>query len=308
MSLLFGRFVGRWGAGLVAKFEEPNYAGLKCFGRRMFTPDGKRQPTVGGGKATSWCPVKVKGMNFNLHGRRILVTGASRGIGLAIALVLDDLGAEVIGTFRGPRPRKTLTDGTDASIQYVDLDFDDESSFAPAVRLAASAGGLWGLVNNVGTNKVSHATEFQNPEFKTMLATNLSGPVSLTSMLMPAMAQSCGGRMVFISSIWAHRSRSGRSNYALTKGGVSAYSRGLSIDLAPSGILVNSVSPGFVDTELTRAPMNEEVLSRLEARIPLGRLAEPREVAGLVAFLVSPLNSYITGQDFLIDGGYSIAG
>lgn len=219
-----------------------------------------------------------------MKGRRALVTGARRGIGLAIADAFREQGAIVLAP--GREELDLLSDGS--------ID-----------RYCAALGAVDVLVNNAGINPLGSAAEFTDADLGATVQVNLVAPMRLARALTPGMARRGFGRVVNVSSIWSGVAKARRFVYAATKAGVNGMTRALAVELAGSGVLVNAVAPGYVNTELTAKNNSPEELARIAETIPVRRLAEPREIAEVVAFLCSARNGYLTGQTLFVDGGFT---
>lgn len=233
-----------------------------------------------------------------LAGKLAVVTGATRGIGAAIADRLVSAGARVLAT--GSRP-----DGAPpAGCEYWAVDFTDliaTQAFAEHLgRLDVDI-----LVNNAGINKVSSFGEIDTADFMRIQQVNVLAPFLLARAVVPAMKVKNWGRIVTISSIWGKISRAGRGSYSASKFAVDGMTAALAAEVAEFGVLANCVAPGFIDTELTRQILGEQGVRELAAQIPIGRLGTPEEVADLVAWLVGPENTYLSGQNIVIDGGFT---
>ena len=220
-----------------------------------------------------------------MKGRRALVTGASRGIGKAIAARLQRGGAKVLTP-----PRQELELLSNASIDSY---------------LAALPEPVDILVNDAGINRLGSAVEASDGDIQDTLQINLVAPLRLVRGLAPGMMERRYGRIVNISSIWSVVSKPRRITYAASKSGLNGLTRTLAVELAPHNILVNAVAPGFVLTEMTRQNNTEADLEAICRTIPAERLARPEEIAEVVAFLCSEANSYLTGQTLLVDGGFT---
>lgn len=216
--------------------------------------------------------------------RTILVTGGSRGIGNSIAeLLRADDSNEVIAPSRG------------------ELDLLDPQSIS---RFLAGAPDFDGLVNAAGINIIGRLETLDDATIDSMYSTNLLAPLKLIQGVVPGMRRRGGGRIVNFGSIWGVRSKEFRTLYSMTKFGLVGVTRALARELGPDHILVNTVAPGYVLTEMTRKNVPPEERERLCGEIPLRRMAEPVEIARLVRFLLSEENTYITGQNITIDGGF----
>jgi 3-oxoacyl-[acyl-carrier protein] reductase len=220
-----------------------------------------------------------------VKGRRALVTGAARGIGRAVAEALRDQGAVVLAPER-------------AELDLLSRESIDR--YCAALQAPIDI-----LVNNAGINPLGSAEEFTEPDLADTVQVNLLAPMRLVRALTPAMARRGWGRVVNVSSIWSGVAKPRRFVYATTKAGLNGMTRALAVELAPAGVLVNAVAPGFTNTELTAQNNTPEELARIAAVIPARRLAEPREIAEVVAFLCSARNGYVTGQVLFVDGGFT---
>lgn len=218
---------------------------------------------------------------------KALITGGSRGIGKATAKVFADHGYEV---FLPSRQELDLL-SKDSVDQFI------ERSAAESIDT---------IVNNAGINEIGLLENVTDIQLEQMLMTDLISPIRLLRGLIPQLRKSPAGRVVNIGSIWAVVSKEGRSVYSAAKNGMHGISNALAIELSNAGILVNTVCPGFTMTELTRKNNTPEQIAHLNCQIPLGRMAEPDEIAKLIYFLGSAENTYITGQKIVIDGGYTI--
>jgi NAD(P)-dependent dehydrogenase (short-subunit alcohol dehydrogenase family) len=233
-----------------------------------------------------------------LAGRRALVTGGTRGIGAAIAERLAAEGAEVVVT-------GTRDDGSGpAGCEYRAVDFADlaatEQFASEAAKLALDI-----LVNNAGVNKISPFAEIDPADFDRIQRVNVRAPFLLCRAVVPGMRQRGWGRIVNVSSIWGVISREQRGAYSASKFALDGMTAALAAEVAGDGVLANCVAPGFVDTDLTRTVLGEDGLAEVSAEIPARRLGTPAEVAVLVAWLAGPENTYLTGQNVVIDGGFS---
>jgi 3-oxoacyl-[acyl-carrier protein] reductase len=213
-----------------------------------------------------------------------LITGGSRGIGLEIVKIFEEHAYNVLAPTRK------------------DMNLRDNNSIAAYCEKLD--GTIDVIVNNAGINTIAAIENLNNEIFQEMIQINLLAPAAIIRLLKNKMGKNDVGRIVNISSIWSTVSKEGRSGYAATKSAINSITKTLSIELAPN-VLINAVAPGFVNTELTLQNNSTEEIKNIASNIPIGRMAEPAEIARLVYFLASEQNTYITGQTILIDGGYT---
>jgi NAD(P)-dependent dehydrogenase (short-subunit alcohol dehydrogenase family) len=254
-------------------------------------------------------------MTAELAGKRALVTGGTKGIGAAIVLRLAEAGARVATTAR----RKPAAGVPAHTELFVEADLSTEAGAAEVARsVLETFGGIDVVVHNAGGADVTvgPAADFGDAEWQRILAFNLLAPVRIDRALAPGMSRQGAGAIVHVTSIAAALPRSGPMPYAAAKAALSNYSKGLATQLAPTGVRVNRVLPGFVETAGARQLMDDtaratgtdrdaarEMIMRSLGGIPLGRTGRPEDVAELVAFLASDRAAWITGAEYVIDGG-----
>jgi 3-oxoacyl-[acyl-carrier protein] reductase len=233
-----------------------------------------------------------------LTGRKAIVTGATRGIGWAIAERLMAEGADVLIT--GTKP-----DGAGpAGARYHAVDFtDDAATAAFADMIRTDTPDI--LVNNAGLNRNNPVDRISLNDFDDIHRINLRAPVQLIQAALPAMREKGWGRIVNLCSIWSKVVRTGRASYAASKFGLDGFTVAVAAEAAAQGVLINAISPGFIDTELTRRTVSADQLEKLITDVPAGRLGQPDEIAAFVAWLAGPENTYISGQNIAIDGGFT---
>lgn len=216
--------------------------------------------------------------------RIALVTGASRGIGAAIAAKLAS-------------DCKVLTPSR------AELDLGSEQSLES--YLASLDQPIDILINDAGINRIAMLENIENKDLDDTLQINLLAPFRLIQFVAPQMKARNYGRIVNISSLLSVVSRAGRTSYSMSKTALNGMTRSLAVELAPFNILVNAVAPGYVMTDLTRQNNSATEIDKISQMIPIQRLAEPQEIATVVAFLCSEQNTYLTGQTIMVDGGYT---
>lgn len=233
-----------------------------------------------------------------LVGKFAVVTGATRGIGRAIAERLVADGARVLAT--GTHPNGKPPAGCD----YHAVDFVDEAATSAfAAELSRLTPDI--LVNNAGINQNASFADIDPNEFARIQRVNITAPFLITRAVVPGMKAKGWGRIVTVSSIWGKISRAGRGAYSTSKFAVDGMMAALAAEVAQHGILVNCVAPGFIDTELTRRVLDEAGIHDVVQQVPMRRLGRPEEIAAFVAWLVGPDNTYISGQNIAIDGGFT---
>ena len=245
----------------------------------------------------------MSGVQFS--GQVALVTGASRGIGAAIALELARAGVRVYGT--------ATTEGGAESIQQALAAFtgcvgrvlnvtDGAAVDALVDAIVKEAGSLEVLVNNAGITRDMLAMRLKNEDWDAVIATNLSGVFGVSRAVIRPMMKQRYGRIINITSVVGASGNAGQANYAAAKAGVAGMTRALARELGSRNITVNCVAPGFIETDMT-AGLNEAQQQALLAQIPLGHLGKPSDVAHAVAYLASPQAAYVTGQELHVNGG-----
>ena len=241
-----------------------------------------------------------------LQGSLALVTGASRGIGRAIALELGRQGATVIGTATTAEGAAAIGAAfAEAGIagRGEALDVTDAPACERLIEaLQKEFGHVAVLVNNAGITRDNLAMRMKDEEWDAVLDTNLSAVFRLSKLVMRGMMKARAGRIVNVTSVVGSSGNAGQANYAAAKAGVAGMSRALARELGSRNITVNCVAPGFIDTDMTRA-LTEAQTGVLVEGIPLGRFGQPEDVAAAVAFLASPQAAYITGVTLHVNGG-----
>ena len=244
---------------------------------------------------------------LNLQGQVALVTGASRGIGRAIATELARQGAKVVGTATSESGAAAITEylaalGPEAGRGAVLNVNDAEASVALVEQVQKEFGALSILVNNAGITQDQLAMRMKDEEWDRVIATNLTAVGRLSRAVLRGMMKARSGRLISITSVVGEAGNPGQMNYAAAKAGVAGMSRALAREIGSRNITVNCVAPGFIDTDMTKA-LNEQQSAAILQQIPLGRLGAAEEIAYAVAFLASPQAAYITGTTLNVNGG-----
>ena len=242
---------------------------------------------------------------FDLSGKVALVTGASRGIGRAIASRLAEQGATVVAAARGENARACAAEITALGrrAEAISLDVTDAAAVeaAPA-GVIARHGRLDILVSNAGITRDQLLMRMKRDDWDAVLATNLTATFLLAQAAMRPMLKQRGGRIVAVSSVVGQMGNAGQANYAASKAGLIGFAKALAREVASRGITVNVVAPGLVETDMTRA-LHEKAQGDWESQIPLGRLGRVDDVAAAVCYLASDEAAYITGHVLAVNGG-----
>jgi 3-oxoacyl-[acyl-carrier protein] reductase len=245
-------------------------------------------------------------MELNLEGQVAIVTGASRGIGAAIADALASAGAKVAGTATTQagadeitRRLKAISSGNAGEVLDVN---DSEAALGLVDKVTRTLGTPTILVNNAGITRDQLLMRMKEDDWDAVLDTNLRSVFRLSKACLRGMMKSRNGRIISIASVVGAMGNSGQTNYAAAKAGMMGFTRSLAREVGSRNITVNVVAPGFIDTDMTRA-LDESQKAALLKDIPLQRLGEPHDIAASVLFLASPQGGYITGQTLHVNGG-----
>lgn len=241
---------------------------------------------------------------MELEGEGIIVTGGARGIGAAICRELASAGARVIINYqRSKEAAEALAAEINGIAVCADVSTTDGCSLL--LEAAEQAGPILGLVNNAGITRDGLTMRMKDEAWEEVMRINAGSAFRMTRAVLPHLAKRRQGSIVNIASVSAIRGNAGQANYAASKAAVVGLTRSLAREMARRNVRVNAVAPGFISTDMTAA-LTEEQRSSASSAIPLGRLGQPKEIAGAVRFLIGPTSSYITGQVLVIDGGLSV--
>lgn len=232
--------------------------------------------------------------------KTVLITGATRGIGRSVALEFQRHNYHVIGL--GSKPQSKL----DYLDEYISCDFTDNTQI-DLMCVQLSSMNVDVLVNNAGINYINNFCSIPLNEFQAVQQVNVVAPFRLCQAVLPQMAERRYGRIVNISSVWGKISKTGRASYSASKFAIDGITVAAANEYAGQGVLVNSVAPGFIDTEMTRKNLGTTGIAAMLASVPINRLATPAEIAKFVYWLGSEENTYISGQNIAIDGGFTRA-
>ena len=238
-----------------------------------------------------------------LEGEIALVTGASRGIGAAIAVQLVAAGAKVVGTATSENGASAISESLGDGGRGIVLNIGDEASVADALaNIQGEEGAPTILVNNAGITRDNLLMRMKDDEWADVINTNLSGVFRLSKACLRGMMKAKRGRIISIGSVIGTMGNAGQANYAAAKAGVIGFSKSLAREIGSRNITVNVIAPGFIDTDMTRV-LPEDQRDAMLGQVPLGRLGDSDDIANAVVFLASPGAAYITGETLHVNGG-----
>lgn len=236
---------------------------------------------------------------MQFSGKKVFITGASRGIGAQVASRFRDEGAFVIGTRTSCHSKcETTCD------EWFEVDFSDEGQIFICADWLSSQ-NIDVLVNNAGINVNANFKDIDLETFKKIQQVNVLAPFLLSQAVIDSMSRQAWGRIVNISSIWGKISKEGRAAYSASKFALDGLTVAIAAEYSCQGIMANCIAPGFIDTSLTRRMLTSDQIEKLTAQVPVGRLGDVDEIASLVLWLSSPQNTFVTGQNIAIDGGFT---
>lgn len=241
---------------------------------------------------------------YSLEGATIIVTGASSGLGLDQARLLAECGANVYAVSRSGRPKIDVQTPLPSTIQWLTLDVTDDEAIKNVFTEIGKLKGIDVLVNNAGITKRQRAETISTTEWEAIHQVNVTGVFNCCKQAYPYLKNSKRvGRIINISSMASFLGFAEVVPYSSSKAAVLGLTRGLAVEWSSDNILVNSVSPGWFPSEMSQQVMDEDRRQKILNRMPLHRFGKPEELSAMICFLASPAASYITGQDFSVDGG-----
>ncbi len=239
----------------------------------------------------------------NLEGRVALVTGASRGIGAAIADALAAAGATVVGTATSEKGAAAIDERLGENGAGMALDVTDSEQVDAVIKeIESRFGAIAVLVNNAGITRDTLLMRMKEDDWDAIIDTNLTSVFRLSQKVLRSMAKARWGRIISIASVVGAMGNAGQTNYAAAKAGIMGFSKSLAREVGPRGVTVNVVAPGFIETDMTR-DLPEKQKEMLLGNIPNGRLGQPEEIAAMVRFLASDEAAYVNGQTMHVNGG-----
>ena len=235
--------------------------------------------------------------------KTVLVTGASRGLGLQVAITLSDRGYRVIGTATSARGVSKIAKALPKSAMALEMRIDEDESVSKAFAQIQETQELpCILINNAGITADNLIMRMSQEEWLSVINTNVNGLYRVTKPLIRAMMKARWGRIVNISSVVARMGSPGQTNYVASKAAIEGFTRSLALELASRNITANAIAPGFIETDMT-SDLDEGQAKTILERVPLGRMGRPEEIAAAVRFLISEDAGYITGQTLQVNGG-----
>ncbi|MDA9557865.1 3-oxoacyl-ACP reductase FabG [Vibrio sp.] len=239
----------------------------------------------------------------NLEGKVALVTGASRGIGRSIAELLVSRGATVVGTATSENGAAAISEYLGENGKGLALNVTDPASIEGVLKaITEEFGPIDILVNNAGITRDNLLMRMKEDEWTDIMDTNLTSIFRLSKAVLRGMMKKRDGRIINVGSVVGTMGNAGQTNYAAAKAGVIGFTKAMAREVAGRGITVNTVSPGFIETDMTKA-LNDDQRAATLSQVPAGRLGDPKEIAAAVVFLASPEAAYITGETLHVNGG-----
>ena len=244
-------------------------------------------------------------MNIDFKKKNIIVTGGNSNLGKKIIDLLLDNNAIVHTTLTNKKKVDELNKNKNKNIYYYELDFNKKSSINKIIKDFKKIKKIDVLINNAGINKIDNISNIKIKDWLNIQNINLTGPFQIMKEISKNMIKNKNGNILNISSIFGSVGKEKRSSYSSSKWGLIGLTKSTSLDLAKYNILVNALSPGVIKSNLTRKILGEEGIKKIKKEIPLNRLASVEEIAKVVLFMISSHNTYITGQNIIVDGGYT---
>jgi len=242
-------------------------------------------------------------MSFDFSGKVVLVTGASRGIGREIAQIFANGGATVLGTATSENGASNISDYLGENGKGFVLNVTDNDSIATLfATIKTDFGGVDILVNNAGITRDNLMMRMKDAEWEDIIATNLNSVFKISKAVLRHMMKKREGRIINIGSVVGSSGNPGQANYCASKAGLLGFTKSLAQEVASRGITVNTVAPGFIQTDMTEE-LNDEQKGTILSKVPANRLGKPQEIASAVAFLASDMAAYINGETLHVNGG-----